>query len=126
MQVIATRLLIVTAMACTWAARAEDGPALASAYFIADFELTDAEAIKPYSAKVESTFRPFGGRFIVRGGDPVPLEGRPPKGRLVVIEFDSIDKAQAWYNSAAYAELRPIRQKAGRSNIYIVQGLVRN
>jgi uncharacterized protein (DUF1330 family) len=129
MQVIGTRLLIVTAMACTagtWAARGQDGPAAASAYYIADFELTDAEAIKPYSAKVESTFKPFGGRFIVRGGDPVPLEGRSPKGRLVVIEFDSIEKAQAWYNSAAYAELRPIRQKAGHSNIYIVQGLVRN
>jgi hypothetical protein len=78
MQVTGTRLLIVTAMACTagtWAARAQDGPAAASAYYIADFELADAEAIKPYSAKVESTFKPFGGRFIVRGGDPVPLEG---------------------------------------------------
>jgi uncharacterized protein (DUF1330 family) len=129
MQVTRTWLLTVTAMVCvvgTWAAKAQDRPAAAPAYYIADFELTDAEAIKPYSANVESTFKPFGGRFIVRGGDPVPLEGQSPRGRLVVIEFDSIEFAQAWYNSPAYAQLRPVRQKAGYSNIYIVQGLVRN
>jgi hypothetical protein len=50
--------------------------------------VTDREAIKPYSANVESTFKPFGGRFIVCGADPVPLEGRSPKGRLVIIAFD--------------------------------------
>ena len=93
------------------------------AYYVADFEVTDREAIRPYSANVEATFAPFGGRFIVRGGDPVPLEGQSPKGRLVVIEFDSMEKAQAWYNSPAYSQLRPIRQSAGRSNVYIVQDL---
>lgn len=108
------------------AAGAQDKPAGAGpAYYIADFEVTDREAIKPYSASVEATFKPFGGRFIVRGGDPVPLEGESPKGRLVIIEFDSIEKAQAWYNSPVYAQLRPTRQKAGRSNVYFVQGLAK-
>jgi uncharacterized protein (DUF1330 family) len=129
MQVSSTWLLIVTTMVCAvnpWAAKAQDGSAAGPAYYVADFELSDSEAIKPYSANVESTFKPFGGRFIVRGGDPVPLEGQSPKGRLVVIQFDTMEKAQAWYNSPAYAQLRPIRQKAGHSNIYIVQGLVQN
>src|SRR3954471_21952280 len=93
------------------------------AYYVADFEVTDREAIRSYSANVEATFAPCGGRFTVRGGDPVPLEGQPPKGRLVVIEFDSMERAQAWYNSPAYSQLRPTRQSAGRSNVYIVQGL---
>ena len=129
MQVSRTWLLIVTTMVCAvnpWAAKAQDRSAASPAYYVADFELSDREAIKPYSANVESTFKPFGGRFIVWGGDPVPLEGQTPRGRLVVIEFDTMEKAQAWYNSPAYAQLRPIRQKAGHSNIYIVQGLVRN
>ena len=60
----------------------------------------------------------------MRGGEPVPLEGESPKGRLVIIEFDSMEKAKAWYNSPAYTQLRPTRQKAGRSNVYLVQGLV--
>lgn len=87
--------------------------------------MTDREAIKPYSANVEATFKPFGGRFIVRGGDAVPLEGVSPKGRLVIIEFDSMERAKAWYNSPVYAQLRPIRQKAGHSNVYFVQGMAR-
>ena len=128
MQTSRTWLLAVSVILCvaaSWAGRSRDKPAAAAApaYYIADFEVTDREAIKPYSANVEATFKPFGGRFIVRSAEPVPLEGQPPRGRLVIIEFDSMEKAQAWYNSPAYAQLRPIRQKAGRSNVYIVEGL---
>lgn len=97
-------------------------PAKAPAFYVADFELTDPEGIRPYSANVASTFEPFGGRFIVRGGAVTPLEGDPPKGRLVVIVFESKEKAQAWYDSPAYVELRPQRQKSGRTRAFIVEG----
>ena len=96
---------------------------VAPAYYIADFELTDPEGIRPYSAGVAATFEPFGGRFIVRGGEIAALEGEPPKGRLVVIAFDSMEKAQAWYNSAEYQSLKPIRQKSGNSRTFIVEGI---
>lgn len=99
-------------------------PATAPAYYVADFAVTDRDGIKPYSAAVEGTFKPYGGRFIVRGADPVALEGQAPKGRLVVIRFDSMERAQAWYHSPAYDALKPVRQRSGISNIYIVQGLV--
>jgi uncharacterized protein (DUF1330 family) len=69
-------------------------------------------------------YKPFGGRFIVRAADPVPLEGQSPKGRLVIIEFDSMEQALAWYHSPAYSKLRPIRQRSGISNIYILPGLL--
>ena len=117
---------VVFALAPSWVVKADDAhPGGAPAYYIADFEVADREAIKPYSENVEATFKPFGGRFIVRGAGAVPLEGQQPKGRLVIIQFDSMEKAQAWYNSPAYSELRPIRQKAGNSNVHIVQGLAR-
>ena len=94
----------------------------APAYYIAEFELTDPEGIRPYSAGVAATFEPFGGRFIVRGGEIAGLEGERPKGRLVVIAFDSMEKAHAWYNSAEYQRLKPIRQRSGNSRTYIVEG----
>lgn len=47
------------------------------AYYISEFELTDPEGIRPYSAAVESTFAPFGGRYVVRGGKVALLEGEP-------------------------------------------------
>ncbi|GAB4064079.1 hypothetical protein GCM10028812_00970 [Ancylobacter sonchi] len=95
----------------------------APAYYVAEFEVADRDGIRPYSERVAATFEPFGGRFIVRGGQAEVKEGDGPIGRLVVIEFDSIDKARAWYNSAAYQEILPMRQRSGRSNTYIVQGL---
>ena len=97
--------------------------ATAPAYYIADFELTDPEGIRPYSAGVAATFEPFGGRFIVRGGEIAALEGERPKGRLVMIAFDSMEKAQAWYHSAEYQKLIPIRQRSGNSRTFIVEGI---
>jgi uncharacterized protein (DUF1330 family) len=49
------------------------------------------------------------------------LEGEPRKG-IVVIAFDSVEKAQAWYESLAYRELRPIRHRAAKSRVFIVEG----
>ncbi|MBK0122492.1 DUF1330 domain-containing protein [Pantoea sp. S61] len=93
------------------------------AYYVAEFQATDREAIKPYSAQVESTFQPFGGQFIVRAGEPDIKEGFGAQGRLVIIKFESLKNAQAWYNSAAYQKIIPIRHRAGNSRTYIVEGL---
>jgi uncharacterized protein (DUF1330 family) len=94
------------------------------AFYIAEFVVTDREGMKPYSAQVESTFAPFSGRYIVRGGQINGLEGDGPKGGMVVIEFDSREQAQAWYDSPAYRKLRPIRQRSAVSRVYIVDGTI--
>jgi len=99
-------------------AAAARGPA----FYISEFQVTDPEGIRPYSARVASTFEPFGGRFIVRGGKVASLEGDPPHGRFVVIAFDSLEKAQAWYDSPAYRELRPIRHRSATSRVFILEG----
>ena len=93
------------------------------AYYVAEFELRDPEGIKPYSAGVAGTFEPFGGRFIVRGGRIAALEGPPPGSRTVIIEFPSMERARAWYDSDAYRNLRPVRQRSGISRTYIIEGL---
>ena len=36
----------------------------------------------------------FNGHYVVRGGDVQALEGEPPKGYIVVIGFDSVQKAR--------------------------------
>lgn len=95
----------------------------APAYYIVEFEPTDREGLRPYSERVESTFTPYGGRYIVRGNQVDPLEGQRPKPWIVVIAFDTLERARAWYHSAAYTELRPIRQRSGSADAYIVQGL---
>jgi uncharacterized protein (DUF1330 family) len=91
------------------------------AYYISEFELGDPEGIKPYSEQVEATFTPFTGRYLVRGGQTASLEGEQPK-RIVMIAFDSMAQAQAWYDSSAYRAIRPIRLQSAKSRVYIVEG----
>ncbi|MFM0487694.1 DUF1330 domain-containing protein [Paraburkholderia graminis] len=93
------------------------------AYYVAEFQATNPEGIKPYSAKVESTFKPFSGRYIVRGGELDVKEGFGAQGRLVMIKFDSLAQAQAWYSSPAYQAITPIRHRSGNTRAYIVEGL---
>lgn len=93
------------------------------AYYVAEFQPTDREGIKPYSAQVESTFKPYSGRFIVRAGEPDIKEGFGAQGRLVIIKFDSLKQAQSWYDSPAYQKIIPIRHRSGNSRTYIVEGL---
>jgi len=40
-----------------------------------------------------------------------------------VIAFDSVEKAREWYDSPAYQKIKPIRQSAANSRIFIVEGV---
>jgi|SoiMethySBSTD1v2_1073268.scaffolds.fasta_scaffold930623_3 hypothetical protein len=45
------------------------------AFYISEFEITDPEAaLKPYRERVDATFAPFSGRYVVRGGEIASLE----------------------------------------------------
>lgn len=115
----------VSGMLATTTPYAQEAPsATPRAFYISEFIVTDREGIRPYSAQVESTFLPFGGRYIVRGGKIDALEGDGPKGGMVVIEFPSKEKAQGWYDSPAYRTLMPIRHKSATSRVYIVEGTI--
>ena len=103
-------------------AQAPTSQAKPPAYYISEFELTDAEGIRPYSAAVESTFAPFGGRYAARGGKVVSLEGEPSK-RVIMIVFPSLEQAQAWYDSPRYREIMPTRHRSAKSRVFIMEGV---
>lgn len=96
---------------------------LKPAYMISEIHLKDSEVIKPYRERVEETFKSYGGRFIVRGGAMDLREGADSSGRIVIIRFDSLAQAQAWYESPEYQAILPFRQRAGISRLYFVEGL---
>jgi len=48
---------------------------------------------------------------------------RQPKGFIVVIGFDSVEKAREWYDSPAYAAIKPFRQSSTKSRIFIAEGV---
>ena len=94
------------------------------AYLIAETDITDRAAFQQYAEKVPETLAPFRGSFhyVVRGGKTQALEGQPPKS-IVVLAFDSTVKALAWYNSPAYEAIKPIRQAASVSRMFMAEGL---
>jgi uncharacterized protein (DUF1330 family) len=93
------------------------------AYLIGEIEVTDPEGYKKYQDGVSAVLAASGGRFLVRGGKTVALDGAPPK-RIAVIAFDSLEKAQAYRNSTVYKELVPIRDKSSKFRLFAVEGVM--
>ena len=92
-------------------------------YFIAEVEVTDPATMQKYRDKVSETLAPFNHHYVVLGHKIQALEGEPPKGGIVIIAFDSAEKAREWYDSPAYEAIKPIRQSAAKSRIFIVEGV---
>ncbi|MFL5577743.1 MAG: DUF1330 domain-containing protein, partial [Gemmatimonadaceae bacterium] len=84
-----------------------------SAYLIVEIAaVRDEGAYAEYRARVSPGLERAGGRYLVRGGRTLVLEGTWAPPRLVVVEFPSRDAAHAWWDSREYAELRALRGRA--------------
>ncbi len=95
------------------------------AYIVTEVDVTGDMAVfqRDYAAHAQATTVPFGGRYLVRGGRSVAVEGEPPKGRIVISVFDSFEQAQAWRQSPAYVKIAAVREREAKSRQYIVEGL---
>lgn len=92
------------------------------AYLMLRAVVHNPEAYKEYTRRTPEIIARFGGRFIVRGGQTVTLEGPPETRRVVVVEFPSLEQAQAFYNSAEYQAALPYRLKAADAEVILVDG----
>jgi uncharacterized protein (DUF1330 family) len=94
------------------------------AYVIADIAVSDPAKYEGYKALSPGAVEKHGGRFVVRGGQSGTLEGDWKPGRLVIVEFPSFEKAQAFYTSVEYTAARRARAGAtSRFNMVVVEGL---
>ncbi len=92
------------------------------AYIIARVEVTDWTRYREYTKATPAAVARFGGKFIVRGGEIVTLEGEPETRRLVVIEFPNMEQAKAFYNSPEYTDARKLRAGAAIGQFIVVEG----
>lgn len=92
-------------------------------YIIVDVEVTDPVRYQEYIRMVPATLAQYGGRFLVRGGRAERLEGTWNPRRVVVLEFDSFERAKEWWASADYAPARALRQSASKAEMILVQGV---
>ena len=78
--------------------------------------------IKEYLQRIDATLATYSGRYRVHGGPYQPLEGTWSSD-LVIIEFPSMELAKAWYDSDAYAAIRPLRTAHTEGDVLLVQGV---
>ncbi len=93
------------------------------AYLIADVEVHDLEGYEEYRRLVGPTLKKYGAKFLARGGKIDVLEGTWSPSRLVIVEFESADKARQWYRSEDYRPAKEARQKASSADFVIVEGV---
>ncbi|MEE9161876.1 MAG: DUF1330 domain-containing protein [Candidatus Neomarinimicrobiota bacterium] len=93
-----------------------------AAYVIADVDVTDPEAYEEYRRLVPPIVAQYGGKYLVRAGRLEKFEGDWTPKRLVVLEFDSLERAKQWYESEEYKPVREIRFKAAISKLLIEEG----
>ena len=93
-----------------------------TAYAIGHFLSVDVGPdIVAYLEKIDSTLEPYGGRFLVHGAKPSPLEG-DFKGDLVVIAFPDMENARSWYDSPGYREILPLRLRNAVGEAFLIEG----
>lgn len=80
------------------------------------------EEVIEYLQRIDETLASYSGKYIVHGGPYKPLEGSW-SGDLVVIEFPSMEKAEAWYHSDAYAAIRSLRTNNTEGDVLLVPGV---
>jgi uncharacterized protein (DUF1330 family) len=93
------------------------------AYIIVETDISDPEQYEQYKAASPGAVAAGGGRFIVRGGELAVLEGDWSPSRLVVLEFENLDAAKAFYESEQYVEARKLREGAATLNMVAVAGV---
>jgi uncharacterized protein (DUF1330 family) len=114
-------ILIGVAGAKTIHAQQEKAP---PGYVISEADaIVDIPAVQKYGQSVPETLAAFNHHFIIRGGKPQSLDGGDaPKG-VVVIAFDSVEKAREWYDSPAYQAIKPLRQSSTKGRMFIVESV---
>ena len=94
-----------------------------AAYVIAQVDINDPERYVEYTKMVPATIARYGGRFIARAGRTEVLEGNKPlPQRLVIIEFESYERAKEWWASEEYRAAKELRQATSNGTLFLIEG----
>ncbi len=95
---------------------------MAKGCFMVTVDVKDEDGMNGYAAKAGPTVGQSGGKLIVVEDNVEVLEGKWHGTQTIIVEFDSVDAARAWYNSDAYQAVIGERHAAAESNAVIVSG----
>jgi uncharacterized protein (DUF1330 family) len=93
------------------------------AYVVIDVDVHDAATYERYKPLAPPVIAAYGGRYLARGGKTDVLEGDWTPARAVILEFPSLERARAWWESPEYAAAKALRQASTRTRMFVVEGL---
>src|ERR1700693_2367571 len=94
------------------------------AFQIAEVTVTNQDGFtKEFAPVIAKVVTDAGGKFLARGGKTVSVQGAPAQPRIVVVQFDSLDKMQALFDSAAFKQAITLGDKYATQRIYGVEGV---
>jgi uncharacterized protein (DUF1330 family) len=94
------------------------------AYVIGRIQITDPQRYSEYTKVTPGIIAQFGGRFLVRGGESVTLEGPEQNERVVIIEFPTFTAAKDFFHSEQYRAAKVLRDGAAIAHFIAIDGVV--
>ena len=94
-----------------------------SAYVVIEIVVKNPEGYEEYKLLAPQAIAAYGGKYIARGGKAENLEGDWQPNRIVILEFESVDKAKQWLDSEEYREAKAFRHKYATTNMIVVEGV---
>lgn len=94
-----------------------------SAYVLVQVNVTDPSKYDEYKKHAPAAIDKYGGRYLARGGATENLEGDNTYGRIVLLEFPSMERAREWYHSPEYQAAKAYREGGGDGMFTLIEGL---
>ena len=94
-----------------------------SAYVIANVTVTNPEQYADYRKLSTIAAQAYGAEFCVRGGAVEVLEGDWTPDRVVILKFQTVENAKAYYHSVEYTAAIEARQGAAVMRMVVVEGV---
>jgi uncharacterized protein (DUF1330 family) len=91
-------------------------------FVVVQIDVHDPVTYEGYKEMATATIGMYGGRYALRGGSVKTLEGTWNPKRLVILEFPTAERAQAWWDSPEYAGPKAIRQRCANTEMILVEG----
>ena len=94
-----------------------------AAYIVAELDIHDMEGYRAYGAQAGPTIGKYGAKVLAGGEKIETLEGDWAPKRMVILEFESPERAREWWSSEEYRGPKSIRQGAAKTNMILIEGL---
>ena len=92
-------------------------------YSVVEIDVTNVDGYtKEYARLAEASIKNAGGQPLAASVNVTSLEGAPPKSRVAIQRWESLEKVQAWYNGAEYKAARMIGDKYAKFRAFTVEG----